>query len=433
QPEYFGQYGEIAKLVINHHQGVSADDPRYGSASAYITFRRQEDAWAAICSVDGFRLMGRTIRASFGTSKYCNSFLRNLPCNNPDCLYLHALGDEGDRFTKDEVQLGLARHGSSFAFKEEVLGDRGAASGGGEGVPQPTNPVLPPPCPMAPPTNGIPGSANPNASANANFSSSSSFRGTGGVNNGNGRSNSSSRRGGGGCVGRGSTTTAPCRPSLQPCRSSGSGDRHPSTTSVGSACAGEAPSTFGGEEGWAGAQPISPLPPGTTEGRPRLRRRRGQRGRRGGGGGNGGGVACDAGGGDGGGGAIAGVGAGLGAPCAGSRAMIGCASSAGVGGSGAAGYMDGFSGHHHQQHQHHHHHHVREVDERFLLGLGGGRRLASASMCSCLSDMGSGGGGGIERTLSMPLTSSLQGQHSECGGGCGGCGGGGGGGGGGGY
>lgn len=100
QPEYFGQYGEITKLVINHHHGVAPDDPRHGSASAYITFRRSEDAWAAICSVDGFRIMGRTIRASFGTTKYCNSFLRNLPCNNPDCLYLHELGDQDDRFTK---------------------------------------------------------------------------------------------------------------------------------------------------------------------------------------------------------------------------------------------------------------------------------------------------------------------------------------------
>ncbi|CAN0080699.1 unnamed protein product [Ectocarpus sp. 4 AP-2014] len=89
--------------------------------------------------------MGRTIRASFGTTKYCNSFLRNLPCNNPDCLYLHELGDEEDRFTKDEVQLGLARHGSSFAFKEEVLGDRCDSA-----ARRPTNPVFPPPCAMPP-------------------------------------------------------------------------------------------------------------------------------------------------------------------------------------------------------------------------------------------------------------------------------------------
>ena len=45
------------------------------------------------------------------------------------------------------MQLGLARHGSSFAFKEEVLRDRAGA-----GRPTPTNPVLPPPCfrPQAP-------------------------------------------------------------------------------------------------------------------------------------------------------------------------------------------------------------------------------------------------------------------------------------------
>jgi len=100
QPEYFGQYGEITKLVINHHRGVGSNDPRHGSASAYITFRRSEDAWAAICSVDGFRFMGRTIRASFGTSKYCHSFLFNLACKNPGCLYLHELGEQDDRFTK---------------------------------------------------------------------------------------------------------------------------------------------------------------------------------------------------------------------------------------------------------------------------------------------------------------------------------------------
>jgi hypothetical protein len=45
------------------------------------------------------------VRASFGTTKYCNSFLRGLPCNNGDCLYLHELGDERDRFTKEEIQV----------------------------------------------------------------------------------------------------------------------------------------------------------------------------------------------------------------------------------------------------------------------------------------------------------------------------------------
>ncbi|CAN0523069.1 unnamed protein product, partial [Ectocarpus sp. 8 AP-2014] len=46
---------------------------------------------------------------------------------------------------QDEVQLGLARHGSSFAFKEEVLGDRGDTA-----ARRPTNPVFPPPSAMPP-------------------------------------------------------------------------------------------------------------------------------------------------------------------------------------------------------------------------------------------------------------------------------------------
>lgn len=225
---------------------MSPDDPRYGSASAYITFSRQEDAWSAICSVDGFRLMGRTIRASFGTTKYCNSFLRNLPCNNPECLYLHELGDEGDRFTKDEVQLGLARHGSSFAFKEEVLGDRSVGSNNRSSKPRPANPVLPPPCPMTPPT-GYEGGLSNN----------------------------------GGSVGAVGRRPSPL-PQLMP-HASQPGTEYPAAPGAGGAVG------FGGDVRWAEAPPDSPLPIG-ADGRPRPRRRRGQRGRRGGGFGGTGGV-----------------------------------------------------------------------------------------------------------------------------------------------
>jgi len=51
----------------------------------------------------------RYFRASFGTTKYCNFFLRNLVCNNPDCLYLHELGEQDDSFTKEEMQTGIGR------------------------------------------------------------------------------------------------------------------------------------------------------------------------------------------------------------------------------------------------------------------------------------------------------------------------------------
>ncbi|CAB1099016.1 unnamed protein product [Ectocarpus sp. CCAP 1310/34] len=281
QPEYFGQYGEIAKLVINHHEGVPQDDPRYGSASAYITFRRQEDAWAAVCSVDGFRLMGRTIRASFGTTKYCNSFLRNLPCNNPDCLYLHELGDEEDRFTKagsDEVQLGLARHGSSFAFKEEVLGDRGDTA-----ARRPTNPVFPPPCPMPPAPYRRAGGGKPQRDG------------------GNMGGRYQHRREGELCRHNTAGGNAPPPPKAQPTLLPPSPhDCHPCRTrGGGGGGGGDCVDCFGGAfpgaeaARWAGGgaplTPGSPLPldggslslSGSDE-RPRRRRHRGQRGRRGG-------------------------------------------------------------------------------------------------------------------------------------------------------
>ncbi|CBJ26348.1 conserved unknown protein [Ectocarpus siliculosus] len=273
QPEYFGQYGEIAKLVINHHEGVPQDDPRYGSASAYITFRRQEDAWAAVCSVDGFRLMGRTIRASFGTTKYCNSFLRNLPCNNPDCLYLHELGDEEDRFTKDEVQLGLARHGSSFAFKEEVLGDRGNTA-----APRPTNPVFPPPCAMLPAPYRREGAGKPQRDGGN--------MGVGGRQQHQHQHDCEIyRHGNTGGNGPPPPKALPMSlpPSPQVC--------HPCRTRGGGCCGGAFPGAEAAR--WAGSgaplTPGSPLPldggglslSGSDE-RPRRRRHRGQRGRRGG-------------------------------------------------------------------------------------------------------------------------------------------------------
>ncbi|CAM9874868.1 unnamed protein product, partial [Scytosiphon promiscuus] len=202
--------------------------------------------------------MGRTIRASFGTTKYCNSFLRNLPCNNPDCLYLHELGDEGDRFTKDEVQLGLARHGSSFAFKEEVLGDRAPHAR------RSANPVFPPPCAMPPANYQREGLKNQQ-------------HGSGGSNT----VNSSNTCGGMPCGGAHAavpppSTSAPAR-GCQTCRNRGGGGG--SGSSSGFACGVDArwsnfPMTSG-----------SPLPldgpsPGSDE-RSRPRRRRGQRGRRG--------------------------------------------------------------------------------------------------------------------------------------------------------
>ncbi len=75
--------------------------------STYVTFAYKEDAKASIQSLDAFHLDDHPLRASFGTTKYCNNFIRGVSCNNPDCVYLHDLGDDDDRFTKEEIQVSI--------------------------------------------------------------------------------------------------------------------------------------------------------------------------------------------------------------------------------------------------------------------------------------------------------------------------------------
>ena len=36
---------------------------------------------------------GKLVKACYGTTKYCNAFLKGLPCNNAECLYLHDVGE----------------------------------------------------------------------------------------------------------------------------------------------------------------------------------------------------------------------------------------------------------------------------------------------------------------------------------------------------
>ena len=119
-----------------------------------ITFNLQEDALSCILGLDGFYVDGRNIRASYGTSKYCSAFIKNVRCNNPDCTYLHCMGDSEDTFTKQEIQAGYVTSGRDVLARQQQLA---AASGGsgsrrrvGNGGPSGTgkaasSPVFPPP------------------------------------------------------------------------------------------------------------------------------------------------------------------------------------------------------------------------------------------------------------------------------------------------
>ncbi|XP_057782728.1 uncharacterized protein LOC131000708 isoform X2 [Salvia miltiorrhiza] len=101
--EYFGQYGKVLKVSISRTATGAIQQFANSTCSVYITYSREEEAVRCIQLVHGFSLDGKPLRACFGTTKYCHAWLRNMPCSNPDCLYLHDIGSQEDSFTKDEV------------------------------------------------------------------------------------------------------------------------------------------------------------------------------------------------------------------------------------------------------------------------------------------------------------------------------------------
>ena len=104
--QYFGQYGEIEKIVVS--KAKPGGNPNQG-IGVYVTFARKVDASTCIAAVDGSPNGDRVLRfvwishfdatinqypncyyrAQYGTIKYCSSFLRNEQCNNRNCTFLH--------------------------------------------------------------------------------------------------------------------------------------------------------------------------------------------------------------------------------------------------------------------------------------------------------------------------------------------------------
>ncbi|PON53223.1 Splicing factor-like protein [Trema orientale] len=101
--EYFGQYGKVLKVSMSRTAAGVIQQYQNNTCSVYITYSKEDEAIRCIQNVHGFVLDGRSLRACFGTTKYCHAWLRNVPCTNPDCLYLHEVGSQEDSFTKDEI------------------------------------------------------------------------------------------------------------------------------------------------------------------------------------------------------------------------------------------------------------------------------------------------------------------------------------------
>ncbi|KAK9473544.1 RING/Ubox like zinc-binding domain-containing protein [Dipodascopsis tothii] len=97
--QFFGQYGKIQKIVVNRRNGVSGNS----GIGVYVTYYKKEDAAKCIAAVDGSINDGKMLRAAYGTTKYCSSYLRNQPCPNPNCMFLHEPGEEADSYTRQDL------------------------------------------------------------------------------------------------------------------------------------------------------------------------------------------------------------------------------------------------------------------------------------------------------------------------------------------
>ncbi|EXJ91372.1 hypothetical protein A1O1_04484 [Capronia coronata CBS 617.96] len=90
-PDYFGQYGEIEKIVVSKAKPGAANQ----GIGVYVTYARKEDAALCINTVDGSLNGDRVLRAQYGTTKYCSAYLRGETCNNKNCSFLHETGEDG--------------------------------------------------------------------------------------------------------------------------------------------------------------------------------------------------------------------------------------------------------------------------------------------------------------------------------------------------
>jgi len=101
----FGGYGDVVKIVLSKRKEIKTEQMGENPYSAYITYSREEYAIEAIREMDGGKIGEKTVRCTFGTTKYCSYFLRGVKCGNEGCLYLHEKGKDEDSFSRDQMSV----------------------------------------------------------------------------------------------------------------------------------------------------------------------------------------------------------------------------------------------------------------------------------------------------------------------------------------
>ena len=120
---YFGKFGKLSKIKVAATRKVTtaaattssssslsssklSSSPASTSSSvysAYVTFKRPSDCAVAISLCHHTILLGHTLKATYGTTKYCAFYTRGVPCTMTKCSYLHEPAKPEDVVGKEEL------------------------------------------------------------------------------------------------------------------------------------------------------------------------------------------------------------------------------------------------------------------------------------------------------------------------------------------
>ena len=112
--EYLGQYGKILKIIINKKKAYNKNNKYGPTYSAYITYNDAKEASIAILSIDKIIIDNNLIRASFGTTKYCQYYLDKNKCINKNCVYLHKKANPEDIIKKEDL------HCNNYFYNQQI-------------------------------------------------------------------------------------------------------------------------------------------------------------------------------------------------------------------------------------------------------------------------------------------------------------------------
>ena len=97
--EHFGQYGKVVKLFMSKRSTTTTQPisthPLYQPVNVYVNYRTPAEASTCIAAIDGSVTPdGHKLKAIWGTTRYCPTYLKGAKCNNDNCMQAHEPGEE---------------------------------------------------------------------------------------------------------------------------------------------------------------------------------------------------------------------------------------------------------------------------------------------------------------------------------------------------